>query len=227
MAEGQMTSSTYLQIDALPGQVATLETAVNITIPATYQTKTDANKQLAALVELVDSGAKNRMPVASGSNTEQSDTWFSAPISLPAGDYVVFFEDFYSSNTDNPRKGRIAFLDGTASQNPTASFQYVDYDNTGHATNAAVEVTINNNDTATIRFYPAQTYAASTGDTVSFTNCMVCSKAAWEISHKFVPYCPSLSELYAMIQNSGNRVLMVSASAETTSSPETTEEETR
>lgn len=30
---------------------------------------------------------------------------------------------------------------------------------------------------------------------------MICLKAAWDISNKFVSYCPTLAELYAMIQN--------------------------
>lgn len=29
---------------------------------------------------------------------------------------------------------------------------------------------------------------------------MICTKSAWDISHKFVPYCPSMAEMYAMIQ---------------------------
>lgn len=41
------------------------------------------------------------------------------------------------------------------------------------------------------------------GQTVSFDNVifkpMICSKDAWEISQKFVPYYPSISDLYAMI----------------------------
>lgn len=30
---------------------------------------------------------------------------------------------------------------------------------------------------------------------------MICAKSAWVLSNKYVPYCPPVSELYAMIQN--------------------------
>jgi hypothetical protein len=29
---------------------------------------------------------------------------------------------------------------------------------------------------------------------------MICTKAAWDVSQKYVPYCPSMAEMYEMIQ---------------------------
>ena len=41
----------------------------------------------------------------------------------------------------------------------------------------------------------------SAGDTVTFTNAMLCAADDWAISQRYVPYCPSMPELYQMIQN--------------------------
>lgn len=38
------------------------------------------------------------------------------------------------------------------------------------------------------------------GNTVAVSDVMLCTAADWDVSHKFVPYCPSMAEMYAMIQ---------------------------
>jgi hypothetical protein len=47
-----------------------------------------------------------------------------------------------------------------------------------------------------VRLYPANSYAASDGDTVTFTDAMICTAADWAVSQKFVPYAPTNRELY-------------------------------
>jgi len=34
---------------------------------------------------------------------------------------------------------------------------------------------------------------------------MICTKAAWDISHKFVPYCPSMAEMYALLADKADK----------------------
>lgn len=66
---------------------------------------------------------------------------------------------------------------------------------------------------------------------------MICTKAAWDVSHTFVPYCPSMAEMYEMIQalQNGTRSVPALAKAEPEEirtepeevEPETGEEEMR
>ena len=51
---------------------------------------------------------------------------------------------------------------------------------------------------------------------------MVCAKAAWDISHAYEPYCPTMAELYAMIQalQSGTRSVQMRTEPDETSGEE-------
>ena len=54
-----------------------------------------------------------------------------------------------------------------------------------------------------MRLYASDSYAHSEGDVVSFVDGMVCKEAEWEISQTYVPYCPTMAELYQMILDLG------------------------
>ena len=144
-------------------------------------------------------GSKNLMPESSGSNTAQSNTWYTCPLSLPAGNYIVHFDTVHSTNTDTPRSGRIAFTDSNG--NATASYKYVEFDATGNATNVNIQVTINNDSTTQFRVYPAQTYQASVGDDVTFTGCGIIPKELYNQSESIPPYTPTLRQLYEIVRN--------------------------
>ena len=51
-----------------------------------------------------------------------------------------------------------------------------------------------------IDIYASDNWTHSSGDDVTVSDLMVCSKTAWDISQKYVPAGPSNAELYNMIQ---------------------------
>lgn len=205
MAEGQMTQSTYLEIDECPARISTEETA---------RALADA-KQVAALAELIDSGAKNlfaglQRVGTTSSNAQQTYTIGGVKFTVNS-DTTITIERVSSTSSsqavwcynssaaillDNFCDGNYVFATGLES-NPKVRVRLAKLDNGSY---------MYINSAATI---PAST---ETGINVSISvdadfsgtvTCkpMVCSKAAWEISKKIVPYCPPLAELYAMIQN--------------------------
>jgi hypothetical protein len=147
------------------------------------------------LVNLVDSGAKNIMPVASGAN--MGNGYFQQVMTIPAGDYVVYFGNYKTSNSET--ECRIGFYNN--SNNPVASYKYINVGSAHSVDNAYVEVTLNS-PCSYFRFFTAKTAGSSSGsDTLSFSDCMICKKSDWLISKKYVPYAPSNADLYALIKS--------------------------
>lgn len=151
----------------------------------------DNPKLSAGLADLVDSGAKNLSPTNSGSNP--SGTWFQFNIELPPGEYVLYIGTLASTDTDADTCQFGIFdsswnnLIGSYPQLPRGNQIWIPFSTNG--------------DSAAARVYCSDTSAHGTSDTVTVTNLMVCTRAAWEVSRRYVPYCPSLAQLYAMIQN--------------------------
>lgn len=155
----------------------------------------------AALVEIVDSGAKNHCTLASGSNT-QPTRWINIPVSdVGAGQWVMSFGTLTSTDTDDNFCQAICFN--------SSNQQVSNWTNFKRESNTNKTFTTTDN-VSYIRLYPANSYATSEGDTVTFTNAMICSKAAWDISHAYQPYRPSYQEMWDAIQalqSGGNRAL--------------------
>lgn len=231
MTEGQMTQSTYLEIDACPARITALENgkadSTALTAETTARTEADA-KHLAALVELVDSGAKNIADMSKSTFTSTQKDGVTVTLS---GDTITstgnsgtttnsFYNVFYaSSQILIPSGNWVASLSGTGIEN----FRLEEYDNvTGDVRKgdfgAPFPFTVPNGVTSS---YLRITQKPSSNCAGTF-KLMICSKAAGDISHAFVPYCPSLPELYAMIQG-GTRSLQRSIS---TTQEETIEEPT-
>lgn len=158
----------------------------------------------AALVELVDGGAKNLIDVNLKNIT---GSYWDIPIKeIPAGTYVVSLGSLTSTDTDattcNVRFGKSG--SGIFGSNQCE-----------RGTNVYVTIT-NDNPADYLRIYYSDTNTHSSGDSITATDLMVCTKAAWDISHEFVPYCPSMSEMYSMILalQSGTRSAPALAKAE-------------
>lgn len=124
---------------------------------------------------------------------------------LPAGSYVI-------SGAPTMTAGGLYVWDVTAgtriSQSVRTNGEGMEFDFSpvsGHTYNITVDI--------------PSGYAVGTGLTF---RPMICAKAAWDISHDYVPYCPTMAELYAMIQalQSGTRSMR-------TEPEETTGEEER
>lgn len=157
-----------------------------------------------ALTVLINGGAKNRMPVESGT-ASSSVSWFQANgLSIPAGQYVVFFRNMESDDTDAETCRGIFFNENGG--NASSYFQIP------RGQDVFAEVTITT-DAKSLRINQSDTVAHSAGDTMSFSGAMICSKSDWAVSQAYAPYCPTLPELYQMIlsQNGGTPLMMMGA----------------
>ncbi len=130
----------------------------------------------AALVEIVDAGAKNKFSYGDlvGITTNFSDQ----PFVLPKGNYKLIFTSSESIGTFAVRL--------KDAQN--TSIFYIT------ANNAAMRRTYDlaiSTDAAKITFYSSVSN--------DFTNVMICTEAAWKISQAYQPYRPSWQEMYNMI----------------------------
>ena len=203
MADGQMTLSTYLEIDACPGRITAEETS---------RAAADA-KHATALAEIIDSGAKNRMKLTGsdvtgygvsctfdatagtitldGVNQDKKCTGSfniqcadSRALGLKAGTvYHLSCEGYQTSDTT------IGIYVYTSGATPVSQFD--SYNNNEAAWNSAWE------QASGFRLFIR---SGTVVDNVVLKP-MICSKAEWDISQTYVPYCPTLPELYAMIQN--------------------------
>lgn len=143
------------------------------------------------LVDIINSGGKNKMPVASGQSTPPT-RWVNVSVALPPGTYRVSFGTLTSTDTDD-RVCQACFFSGATQVSNWLSFN--------RGTNVYSGVCTITADTTTFRLYPAGSYATSAGDTVTFDQCMICDNALWEISPEYEPYCPTLYELYQLVKS--------------------------
>lgn len=146
-----------------------------------------------AVAGQIDTGAKNRLTISSGSNTPPT-RWINIPVNIEAGKYRVYFGTLASDDTD-AEICQACFLDSNSAQvSNWLSFER------GSDVSAAATLT---STATTLRLYASDSYAHSAGDTVTYTDGMVCKDTDWAISQKYVPYCPTMAELYQMILDLG------------------------
>lgn len=173
---------SYQEIDAAVDQVA-----VNAAAITDLQTsKADAsaliaatNKLTAALADILDStGAKNRLSVNSGT-TGSGYGYFveNLPINLPPGTYIA--------KMTRETAGQLTLVVRDASNTELARISKA-----SGVTDFEEEFTIAGT---------AAKVSVYVGFSVTVSNAMICSKAAYEISPAFVPFAPTNLELYAML----------------------------
>jgi hypothetical protein len=153
------------------------------TVPTSGSTKavtsggvyTPISANRAALIEIVDSGAKNlsQWNAGTGSGTIGS----RVPISTNGGNFIISF--LSSASTGYITLGLKDANDGTVAA--------VQINNSG---TKLQEVEIPSN---VVYFNVVSSVNAS------YSNFMICTKAAWDISHAFQPYRPTYQELYEMV----------------------------
>lgn len=132
----------------------------------------------AALVELVDGGAKNLSNWYTGTAAIDGTTIATeVPITYKSGDFAFSYDTSLATGSIT-----IGFRD--ASNNLLGSVQV---DNTTKVKVAAIP-------SGAAKF---NVYASKAG---TYSNFMICSKADWDISHAFQPYRPTYQELYEMVQ---------------------------
>lgn len=196
-------------------QLAAANSGINSEKVAQIETnKNNISKDDAALVELVDSGAKNGLQVDEIGvsamhgqtytingvtftlNSDSSITATRSETSTANADCNLRFngDNFYVDNFCNGKYilsgcpaggGATTYLIRANSQGSYAGTDYgegVLLENTS-AQNIFVTMRVTKDFTGTVTFKP-----------------MICTKAAWDISHEYQPYRPSYQELYEMVK---------------------------
>lgn len=147
--------------------------------------QTDIYKNVAAISGQINGGSKNRATVNSISATLRT----SIAVNLPAGEYVIYFGEINSTDTD-ASVCLLSLLDASSASLWSGG--------TTRGEGKTIAVTIAESATS-FMVYASDNYNHSAGDTVTISNLMICTKADWDISQAYVPYCPTMPELYQMI----------------------------
>lgn len=150
----------------------------------------EQNIRKALDASIIDNGAKNLSKTNNGSNT--SGSWFQFPLVLSPGDYVIYIENLASTDTD----ASTCQIGIFASDNTNA---LSNYPLLNRGNDIVQSVTVNKT-SAYMRVYCSSSSSLGAGDTVTVTNLMICRKEDWDTSSKYVPYCPTLAELYGMVK---------------------------
>lgn len=147
----------------------------------------DVAKQNNVIFDLLNTGGKNHLQQNSGTATRN----FAIPLEIPSGDYVLSIGEITSTDTD-ASVCRVAVAN--------AADNAIFAGGTTRGSDKVIQFTISES-AAKLYIYASDSYAHSTGDTVTITNVMVCSQSDYDFSPEYVPYCPTLAELYALVKS--------------------------
>lgn len=137
---------------------------------------TSMDKRLqACMIREVDNGKKNLLMTNNGT----SSVWIDVPADAPAGEYVIHFDSLESTDTDATTCLLMAFGNNFEQ---TSEYYYFPRGND------ITKTIILNEHTSVIRLYCANSYQQSSGDTITLTNAMLCTKNDWSISTRYMPY---------------------------------------
>lgn len=194
----------------------------------------------AALVELVDSGAKNKfdpaytwdsMTIYGITITRNGDTYSIASGTTQSGnnDFINMRNETHINTNLIPAGDWVLSFD-TPQQNVRlqACWNGALRANSSFGTNLFFTVPENTTDS-----WVRIVFKGSTDMTGTSFKIMLCPRVLWDVSHKYVPYCPTIAEMYAMIlelQNgtrSAPALALAKAEPEEIKEPETGEEEMR
>lgn len=140
-----------------------------------------------SVVSLIDSGSKNMINCTSATEV----TYVDIPCQVQAGTYTLSFESLTSDDTD-ASVCKIEFTDSSSTVHGTSYIQR------GNNVNASINV---DGESTNIRIYASDTYSNSEDDNITAANAMLCTSYDWKLSNKYVNYCPTVKELYEMIQD--------------------------
>ena len=199
MADGQMTQSTYLEIDGLPARVTVLETA--------------ATKQDAALIDLINSGAKNKLNAfAAPAQTQPINgiTWtVNSDGTVTANGTANGNSWFYlTANPANIQYGVETVLSGCPEGGSATTWE-IQCSMVGGSTRSDYGNGTTQPHDYSYRYIACCVRNGQTATNLTFKP-MVCAKTLYDITDAFVPYSPTNAELYQML-TSGTRSLSMSA----------------
>ena len=148
-------------------------------VSSTVVPYTSMDKRLqACMIREVDNGKKNFLMTNNGSNPSGS-SWIDIPVDLPSGEYVIHFDSLTSTDTDATTCQCICF--GPNYEESSGWYHL----SRGNDITSSFIVTSH---ASMIRLYPSDSYTHSSGDTVTFTNAMLCTRNDWDISTRYMPY---------------------------------------
>lgn len=182
---------TELQ-SGIDGKQATLTTAqlaaVNSGITSTDVEQIETNKNNISLSEQMN-GKKNYCKTNNVTFTGNNQVIYTDAIS---GDAVLYIGNITSTDTDSSENLVIFYNTNNVqvAQRLCRRGQVVVYDNIQLGTNVLDHIVL----------YSSDTYAHSSGDTVTYTDIMICSKSSYTAFPTYQPYAMSNAELTAAIQ---------------------------
>lgn len=203
MADGQMTQSTYLEIDGLPARVTALETA--------------ETAQSAVLARVINTGAKNMLNVfAAPSQTQPINgiTWtVNSDGTVTANGTASGNSWFYlTANPANIQYGVETVLSGCPEGGSATTWE-IQCVKQGESTRSDYGSGTTQPSDYNYKYIACCVRNGQTVTNLTF-KLMVCAKIAYDITQQFVPYSPTNAELYQMLA-SGTRSLSMSAAPQT------------
>ena len=197
-------SHTAQQVDDAIDAVATKASAADLTAETTARQNADA-KHLAALQGLIDGGSKNRLDITltaiKAINT--AGTWSDNVYTRRGITFTVNSDMTITVSGTNDGTGN-SWLDLYGTQTKFLNLWGTGCPEGGGASTYRIQYGDNRYDdgsgsavnSGSIGIVIMSGYDATAGLTFKT---MVCTTADWNISHAYVPYCPTNAELYAMI----------------------------
>lgn len=203
MADGQMTQSTYLEIDGLPARVTALETA--------------ETTQSAVLARVINTGAKNMLNVFTAPAQTQpinGITWtVNSDGTVTANGTASANSWFYlTANPANISFGVETILTGCPSGGSATTWE-IQCSQVGSSTRSDYGEGTTQPDDYSYRYVACCVRNGQNVTNLTFKP-MVCAKIAYDITPQFVPYSPTNAELYQMLAN-GTRSLQTAAAPQT------------
>ena len=227
MADGQMTQSTYLEIDGLPARVTALETttasAADLNAEITARQSADI-EQMEALVDVINSGAKNKLNVfAAPPQTQPINgvTWtVNSDGTVTANGTANGNSWFYLiANPANIQYGVETVLTGCPEGGSATTWE-MQCAMVGGSTRSDYGNGTTQPDDYSYRYIACCVRNGQTVTNLTFKP-MVCASSVYKFTRAFVAYGPTNAELYQMLAN-GTRSLQTVAAPQ-----ERTEEEER
>lgn len=203
MADGQMTQSTYLEIDGLPARVTALETA--------------ETTQSAVLARVINTGAKNMLNVfAAPSQTQPINgiTWtVNSDGTVTANGTASGNSWFYlTANPANIQYGVETVLSGCPEGGSATTWE-IQCVKQGEATRSDYGSGTTQPSDYNYKYVACCVRSGQNVTNLTFKP-MICAKIVYDITPQFVPYSPTNAELYQML-TSGTRSLQTAAAPQT------------
>lgn len=203
MADGQMTQSTYLEIDGLPARVTALETT--------------AAKQDAALIDLINSGAKNKLNVFAAPAQTQTISGISWTVNsdgtVTANGTASGNSWFYlTANPANIQYGVETVLSGCPEGGSATTWE-IQCVKQGESTRSDYGSGTTQPSDYNYKYIALCVRNGQTVTNLKFSP-MVSAASVHAVSDAYVPYSPTNAELYQMLA-SGTRSLSMSAAPQT------------